>query len=189
MPVVLPIAVAMLIWAQLMYNPEIGYMDSILRPLLGLRQGIGWLNNPRLTMPSIAMASLWKGLGTPFVLYLIGIYNIPGELFEAATIDGAGSMQQLWHITLPLLKPMMTVVMVLSVGVLGITQQPMLFYGMTGTGPEGAAFTTGFYSYVTAFVVGSMRWGYAAAMSLTIGLLSMVLSAVIFKAFRSERMF
>ena len=120
------------------------------------------------------------------VLFLIGIYNINTEQFEAASIDGAGGWAKFRYITLPMLKPIFVIVLVLSAGVLGTTVEVLVLFD-TGGGPAESALTTGLYIYRTAFSVGDMRMGYAAAMSLVLGLLGMLLSAVVFKLLRTER--
>jgi ABC-type sugar transport system permease subunit len=88
---------------------------------------------------------------------------------------------------LPLLRPTFVLVLVLSAGVLGTVEESLIFFA-TEYGPANAALLVGRYSYDVAFRLGDMRWGYAAAMSLTVGLISMLLSAAVFRTLRGERL-
>lgn len=185
LPVVLPSAVGILLWKQL-FNQQFGYVNYFLRDVLGLNYAPGWLSDPDYSIPTLVIIDVWKSLGMNILLILVGLYNINRELYEAAAIDGANAFQSWWGITLPLLRPSLTIILVLSTGVLQVTQQPLILFGQTA-GPDAAAMTAGLYAYQQAFLVGDMRWGYAAAVSLTVGIVSMTLSALIFWALRSER--
>jgi ABC-type sugar transport system permease subunit len=185
LPVILPIAVAVLVWKQLL-SPEFGYVAYALKGLLGATAP-DFLGNPMWTVPVLAIVSAWKTMGTNVLLLLVGLYNINQELYEAAAIDGAGWWRRLFHITIPLLRPTFTIVFVLAAGVLGATEESLIFFGLTDAGPEGAGRLVGRYAYEVAFRLGDLRWGYAAAMNLTVGLMSMAISAVIFRALRSGR--
>jgi multiple sugar transport system permease protein len=135
----------------------------------------------------LAIVSAWKTMGTNVLLLLVGLYNINQELYEAAAIDGAGWWRRLLHITIPLLRPTFTIIFVLAAGVLGAAEESLIFFGLTDAGPEGAGRLIGRYAYEVAFRLGDLRWGYAAAMNLTVGLMSMAISALIFRALRSGR--
>jgi ABC-type sugar transport system permease subunit len=107
-------------------------------------------------------------------------------LYEAAAIDGAGAWRRFVSITVPLLRPSFVLVLVLSAGVLGTVEESLIFFP-NETGPRASALLIGRYSYDVAFKLGDMRWGYAAAMSLTVGIISMAASAIVFRVLRSER--
>lgn len=183
LPVVLPIAAAMLVWGQL-YDEQFGYLNVLLSGLLGTKVHIRWLSSIEWALPSCVLASLWKGFGYNAMLFLIGMYNINRELYEAAALDGAGRFKQMWYITIPLLKPIFTLVLVLSAGIWSATEQVML---LTNGGPAESTMTLGLYLYRVAFTWGDMRMGYAAAMNLVVGLISMGMAALVFKLMRSER--
>jgi len=185
LPVVLPIAVALLLWRQLLNN-QFGYVNYLVRDVLGL-PAPNWLGDASWIIPTLAIASIWKHVGQPILLFLIGIYGINSELYEAASIDGAGRWQQLWSITLPLLRPTLVLVFVLSAGILGTVEESLVFFP-TDYGSRNAALLIGRYAYDTAFRLGDMRWGYAAAMNLTVGVISMLVSTVVFRRLRGERM-
>ena len=184
LPVVLPIAVALLLWRQLL-NSQFGYVNYLLRDVLGL-PAPNWLGDASWIIPTLAIASIWKHVGQTILLFLVGIYGINSELYEAASIDGAGRWRMLWSMTLPLLRPTLVLVFVLSAGVLGTVEESLVFFP-TDYGSRNAALIIGRYAYDTAFQLGDMRWGYAAAMSLTVGIISMIFSAVVFKLLRGER--
>jgi ABC-type sugar transport system permease subunit len=185
LPVVLPIAIAMLVWRQLL-NPEFGFAAYGLKQLLG-SNAPDFLRDPKWIVPVLATAAAWKTMGTNVLLILVGLYNINQELYEAASIDGAGWWRRLFAITLPLLRPTFTIIFVLAAGVLGDVEQSLVFFGGTDRGPENSGLLIGRYAYETAFRLGDLRWGYAAAMNLTVGLISMALSAFVFRALRSGR--
>lgn len=184
MPVVLPIAVALLLWRQLLNN-QFGYVNHLLRDILGL-PAPNWLGDAAWVVPTLAIAAVWKQMGQTILLFLIGIYGINRELYEAAAIDGAGAWRRFTSITLPLLRPSFVLVLVLSAGVLGTAEESLIFFP-NENGPRAAAQIVGRYSYDIAFKLGDMRWGYAAAISLTVGIISMVVSAIVFRVLRSER--
>jgi ABC-type sugar transport system permease subunit len=185
LPVILPIAVAVLVWKQL-FSPEFGYLAYALKNTLGAAAP-DFLRNPMWTVPVLAIVAAWKTMGTNVLLLLVGLYNINQELYEAAAIDGASWWRRLCHITIPLLRPTFTIIFVLAAGVLGAAEESLIFFGLTDAGPEGAGRLIGRYAYEVAFRLGDLRWGYAAAMNLTVGLMSMAISAVIFRALRSGR--
>src|SRR5262245_47781890 len=184
LPVVLPIAVALLLWRQLLNN-QFGYVNYLVRDVLGL-PAPNWLGDASWIIPTLAIASVWKHVGQPILLFLIGIYGINSELYEAAAIDGAGRWRQLWSITLPLLRPTLVLVFVLSAGILGTVEESLVFFP-ADYGSRNAALLIGRYAYDTAFRLGDMRWGYAAAMNLTVGVISMVVSTAVFRLLRGER--
>ncbi len=186
LPVVLPIAVALLLWKQLLH-PQFGYLNYFLREILGMANPPAWLADANWVIPTMAVAAAWKTMGQNILLFLVGLYNINNELYEAASIDGANGSAQFRHITLPLLKPTFTVVLVLAAGVLGTAEESLILFGRTQAGPQNAGMLVGRYSYDIAFYLGDMRWGYAAAINLTMGIISMIMAGAIFKLLRSGR--
>jgi ABC-type sugar transport system permease subunit len=163
-----------------MYNEKFGFINSVLRNW-GVARPPHWLGDPRLVLGSLAIADIWRSLGFPTLLFLIGIYNINSELYEAASIDGATGWQQFRSLTLPLLKPTFALVLILNLAIIGVTE-PMLL--LTDGGPQNASRTVGLYIYQVALQFGDLRLGYASAMSLVLGLASALASLVIFRMFR-----
>jgi ABC-type sugar transport system permease subunit len=184
LPVVLPTSVAILLWSEL-FNSQFGYINVFIKNVLHLSIQPAWLSDPKLIIPTMAMASVWKHMGSNTLLFLVGMYNIPGEVYESASIDGAGGFQQWRHITLPLIRPMLVLVLVLSAEILSGTQEALILFN--GGGPQNAAMTAGVYAYLTAFRIGDMRWGYAAAINLTMGVFHMIIAATVFKLVGTDR--
>lgn len=185
LPVILPVSVAMVVWRSI-YHTEFGYLNHFLKTVVGIPKPPNWLGSSTWALWAVLLAAVWMSFGHQALLFLIGIYNINSEQYEAAAIDGAGSWAQFRYITLPWLKPIFVIVLVLSAGVLGTTAEMLVLFNTSG-GPAESALTVGLYIYRVAFAVGDMRMGYAAAMSLVLGLLSMLISGVIFRLLRTER--
>ncbi len=181
LPVILPISVSMLLWQQI-YNPQYGYLDSMLRGF-GMTHPPDWLGDAHYALGAISAASVWRSFGFSTLLFLVGLYGIGADLYEAAAIDGASGLQQLWHLTLPLLRPTFALVLVLQIGLLYGTQEVLL---LTNGGPANATTTVGFYIYQVAFTEGDLRLGYAAAMSLVIGLIMTVFTVLTLRFLRGE---
>jgi len=183
LPVILPVSVAIYLWAQL-YSYQYGYINLVLTDVFGVQSPPNWLGDVKLALPSIVVASLWKSFGANTLLVLVGIYGISDELYQAAAIDGAGTLRQIWSITLPLLRPIFVLIIILSAGIASVTEEPLL---MTQGGPANSTLTLGLYLYQQAFLFGDQRLGYAAAMSLFLGVIHMVAAAITFKLLRTER--
>jgi multiple sugar transport system permease protein len=192
MPVILPISVAMLVWGKL-FDVKFGYLNVTLGKL-GVANPPNWLGSPDVALYSMSIATVWRQFGHWTLLFLIGIYNINREIYEAALVDGTNGWQQFWYITLPLLKPVFTLVLVLGSGIISATVEVMALFGvgtswgsLAGGGPGESCLTAGFFLYRTAFSIGDMRMGYAASMSLFLGVVNMLITAFVFKTLRSER--
>ncbi len=186
LPVVLPIAVAVLVWKQLL-NHDFGYVDIFLKNALRLPKTPDFIREAVWTVPVLATIAAWRSLGSNILLLLVGLYNINTELYEAAAIDGAGWWRRLFKITIPLMRPSFVIVFVLSAGVLGTVEESLVFFGVSDAGPEAAGRLIGRYAYELAFLQGDLRWGYASAINLTVAIISMLLSLLIFRLLRSER--
>jgi len=186
LPVILPVAVALLMWKE-MFNNQYGFVNHVIVDWMHLPQlRQPFLSSAKWTVPVVAVSRIWKDAGYAALLFLVGIYSINRELYEAAQIDGAGTWQQWQRITLPLLKPITALVLVLNAGVASAAQEFMIMYGRY-FGPEQSALTLGYYIWTIAFKWGDLRLGYAAAMSLFLGILAMIMTGGIFLLFRTER--
>jgi ABC-type sugar transport system permease subunit len=183
LPVVLPISVAMLLWQQL-YHYQLGYLNYLLKSVFHVAQPPNWLGDVHVALPAIAVATIWKAFGADTLLFLIGLYGINREVYEAAAIDGANPAQQAWYVTLPLLKPVFVLVVALNAGIASATQEMLI---LTNGGPQNATLTLGLYGYQLGFQNGDLRLGYSAAMYLLLGVIHMVLAFVILKTLRTER--
>ena len=170
-PYVLPSAVMSLIWVWI-YTPAIGLAEGWLGAI-GITAP-NWLGDPTWAMPSIAIATIWWTLGFNFVLYLAGLQDIPRELYEAASLDGAGPWQQIRRITIPLLARTTTLVAVLQViASLKIFDQ---IYIMTSGGPNFSTRPSLEYIYDQSFT--NLRVGYGSAVSMLLFLVILAVSFV-----------
>lgn len=184
-PVVLPISVSMMMWRQI-YNQQYGFLNHFLEVVFRIQNPPMWLTDPGWSLLAVLIPDLWLGFGYFTLLFLIGLYNIDTTLYEAAEIDGATGMQKLTHITLPLLKPIITLVLI-TTGGLASAIVPIMTLFTVPAGPEQSMLTLGVYGYRTAFSIGDMRMGYAASMALVAGVFSMLFTLLVFKLLRSER--
>ncbi|MGI5215573.1 carbohydrate ABC transporter permease [Plantactinospora sp. CA-290183] len=171
LPYVLPSAVVSLIWVWL-YTPSLGLLSQWVEAV-GLTAP-NWLGDPDWAMISLAVTTVWWTLGFNFVLYLAGLQDIPRDLYEASSIDGAGPWQQIRRITLPLLRRTTTLVVVLQiVASLKVFDQ---MYIMTSGGPNFSTRSALQYVFDVGFT--DYRTGYAAASSTLFFLLVLGVSAV-----------
>jgi multiple sugar transport system permease protein len=171
LPVMLPPAVSILLW-KYFYDPGDGLFNSVLRTLhLPTSQ---WVESPRLAMGALVLVSTWMNMGGAVILYLAGLRGIPGELYEAAEIDGAGIWQRFRHITLPQMRFLLLVLLLLQViATMQIFTEPFLLTGTT----DPSTMTVMVLVYRYAFSV-NQDIGLAAAMSMILFGVLAVLSAV-----------
>ena len=142
---------------------------------------IDWLNDPDRIKPAIAIIVFWRYVGFNVVLYLAALQTIPKDIYEAATMDGAGRLQQFWFITLPSLKPMIFFGVTLSViGGLQLFEEPFILTGGRG-GSDQAGMTTAIYHYRMAFDFND--FGAASAMSWLLFIVVAVLTWLTNKVF------
>ena len=123
-------------------DPSNGLINKSLA-LIGIN-GPAWLVDPRTALLSVALVDVWKGVGLATVIFIAGIVSIPREYFEASSVDGASAFRRFWHIVLPLSKPAITTVIILSL--IGGLRSFDLIWAMTRGGP-------GFTSDVIASVI------------------------------------
>jgi len=173
MPYVLSEINVAIMW-MLLYNPDPdrGLLNAIAVLLGG--EPIGWLSNTNLVLISVFIALTWKYFGFHMLLYLAGLQNIPLELEEAATIDGANSFQNFYYITLPLLGSTIRTSVYLSV--LGSIQQFIMVWIMTKGGPVNASETLATYMYRFGFV--RFQLGYGSAVAIYMFILCLIFSLI-----------
>ncbi|MQA11779.1 MAG: ABC transporter permease subunit [Pseudonocardiaceae bacterium] len=159
-PYVLPSSAVALIFVWV-YQPEFGLADGLLAGLGA--DPMGWLSEPVPAMAGVVLTTIWWTAGFNFLLYLAALQAIPGDLYEASALDGASRWQQLFRITLPMLKPTTGLVAVLQVlASLKVFDQ---FYLITGGGPQQTTRPILQYIYESGFT--HYRTGYASAISYT----------------------
>ena len=177
LPVMLPITAMSLLWG-LMYQQRYGLFNQILGAA-GL-PSVAWLIDPAIALFSICLMVIWKGLGWYMVIFLAGLKAIPEDFYEASKVDGATGWQQFWYITLPLLRP--TLLFVLVVTIIGSLQVFSPIFIMTQGGPANATNVVVYWVYITAFQF--LRFGYATAMAVFLFLVIMVITAIQLRVFR-----
>jgi ABC-type sugar transport system permease subunit len=171
LPVVISGVVVTIVWWQL-YGFDTGVLNRILITL-GLKK-IGWLIDPNIAMPSIAIMATWKNVGLYVVLFLVGLQGVPPQYYEAADIDGATHWQKFRYITLPAINPTIFMVVILStIGGFSLFIEP---YIMTGGGPLNSTISAVLYIYKQAFTYYHM--GYAAALGFFFAAIIMIIVVV-----------
>lgn len=163
-PYVIIPAVIGIIWNWI-YETNFGILNYYLGGI-GLPR-VGWLTDSRVALASVALATVWWLMGYNMVIFLAGVQNIPRDLYEAARIDGAGRMQLFFHITLPMIKPVLSVVITMTM--INIIQMFDQIYVMTGGGPGTSTLTLVQYMYNKGFQ--SFQLGFSSAASVIILLL------------------
>lgn len=160
MPVVFPLSLVSVVWVMIYAPGPNGTMNAILGVLtIGAWQTRDFLHDPLLALPAIILTSVWQGAGFQMVVLLAGLQGIPGALYEAARIDGAGPWQRFRHITLPHLRnPLVFVVVVTSILSFRVFDQVRI---MTHGGPEDASTTVIYEAVRAAFDRGDVARGAA----------------------------
>jgi multiple sugar transport system permease protein len=153
----MPVALA-LVWKWI-YDPQFGLLDSVLSTL-GLPQP-PWLDDPAWAMPALIIMAVWGSLGYNMIVFLAGLQGISQELYEAASIDGAGTMARFWRITVPLISPATFFVLIISM--INSFQVFDQVYIMTQGGPGDATRVLGMLIYENAFQY--FKMGYATAIA------------------------
>jgi multiple sugar transport system permease protein len=173
--------VAIAIMFSSLFSKDYGLVNQALMAVFG-GQPIDWLGAPENIKPAIAIIVFWRYVGFNVVLYLAALQTIPKDLYEAATMDGAGRLQQFFFITLPSLKPMIYFGVTLSViGGLQLFEEPFILTGGRG-GSDQAGMTTAIYLYRMAFDFND--FGAASAMSWLLFIVVVVLTWLTNRAFR-----
>lgn len=179
LPGVTSIAVLALIWKWL-FNPVVGLLNYVLG-LAGLPPQ-QWLGNPDLALPSLMIMALAGGHGAGVVLLTAAMGSIPQEVYHAARIDGADGRGELWHITLPLLRP--TLLYLLIIATIGSFQLFGPVYLMTSGGPSYATTTIVYYIYDQAFE--QFQFGIASAMALIFMIILLAVSFFQYQALSED---
>lgn len=157
------------------FNFRFGILNYLLS-LVGI-PGPNWLGSPRWALWAFVLMSLW-GIGGNVVIFLAALQGVPQSLYEAAEIDGAGSWQRFWKITLPMISPALLFVFIM--GVIGTFQTFTQSYIMTGGGPANATLFYLLYLYKNAF--NWFEMGYASAMAWILFLIIMACTLILLRS-------
>ncbi len=186
MPTVTSMVGVALVW-EFIYQPRFGILNTSIFAMadwlnLPPPPEIGWLTRPQYAMPSLILFGLWKYLGVRMIILLAGLQNIPPTYYEAAQIDGAGARATFLRITLPLLMPALSFVVV--VGVINSLQVFVPMFVMTAGGPLYATTSVVLLLYEKTFEL--FRFGYGAAISFILFAIIMFLTFLQIRFLRSS---
>jgi multiple sugar transport system permease protein len=183
LPVVIPPVVGVLLWKNVFYEPSsVGLFNTVLGWVhLG---PYGWLQDPGTAMPALVLESTWANAGATVIIYIAALTSVDRTLYEAASVDGAGLWRKIWHITLPQLRGVLLVTLILQlIGTAQVFLEPFLF---TSGGPANSTLTVLLLIYQYAFgnSVG-VGFGQAAALSLMLAAFLAIFSLVFMRLTRS----
>ncbi|MCU1636089.1 MAG: transporter [Cryobacterium sp.] len=176
-PWAMPPVVIAIMW-RLMLNPTYGPINESFRAL-GLPGDINWLGSFATALPAVIIVGVWAGMPQTTITLLAGLQNVPGELHEAAAIDGASGWQRFWHITLPSLRPI--IVAITTLDLIWNFNSFALVFVLTAGGPGGQTMLPMLFAYNEAFRYGN--FGYAAAMG---NVMVIVIAIFLFIYLRSQ---
>ncbi len=164
LPVVVPPVVSVLLWKQVFFNASPNGLFNTILGWIGLGP-LPWLQNATSAMPSIVIEATWAGAGATVIIYLAALLTVPPELYDAAEVDGASIRQKIWHVTLPQLRGVLFVTLILQlIATAQLFTEPFLF---TGGGPANSTMSLLLLIYHYAFQnsLGG-EYGMAAALSI-----------------------
>ena len=179
LPVITSIVAIAVVWRFLL-NPDVGLINMLLGGV-GI-SGPAWLADPIFAMPSIILMAVWRNLGFAMIVFLAGLQAIPATLYEAAAIDGAGSRQSFRFITLPMLRPtILFMTVITTIGYLQLFEEPFV---MTGGGPLDSTLSVTMYMYQQGFTF--FHQGYASAIAYVLFVIVAFIAFLQFKFLRSD---
>jgi len=179
LPVITSIVAIAVVWRFLL-NPDFGLINLLLAKI-GVN-GPNWLANPALAMPSIIAMAVWRNVGFAMVVFVAGMQAIPSMLYEAASIDGAGRWQSFRYVTLPMLRPTILFMLVITtIGYLQLFEEPFV---MTNGGPLDATLSVTMYMYQQGFQF--FHQGYASAIAYVLFVIVAIVAFLQFRFLRSE---
>jgi ABC-type sugar transport system permease subunit len=179
LPVITSIVAIAVVWRFLL-NPDFGLINLLLAKV-GIT-GPNWLANSALAMPSIIAMAVWRNVGFAMVVFVAGMQAIPSMLYEAASIDGAGRWQSFRYVTLPMLRPTILFMLVITtIGYLQLFEEPFV---MTAGGPLDATLSVTMYMYQQGFQF--FHQGYASAIAYVLFVIVAIVAFLQFRFLRSE---
>src|SRR5262252_1306641 len=177
LPFIVPTVLSTVAWLW-MLDPAFSVVNRLLIGLGLPRPGPSWLGNPALAMFSIIMINTWRGLPFYGITLLAGLQTVPPELYEAATIDGAGGWQRFRYVTLPLLRPIILIVTLFSV--IFTFADFQLVYVLTHGGPQNATQLFATYAFDIAMGAGQLGLGASVALAMLPALALLIVALTIY---------
>src|SRR5262249_84520 len=172
LPWIIPGVVVGLIWEWL-YQPTYAVINDLLIRGGLMQERVAWLSSPDLAMGAVVFTNVWRGIPFFAIMLLAGLQAIPDELYEAAQVDGAGVIGRFWHITIPLLRPI--IVVATATRIIWTFNYADLIFVMTGGGPANATHITSTYTLMQAYA--NLDFGYAGALSVVLLLVMLAFTA------------
>lgn len=170
--------VSVIILWILLLSPQYGLINSMLG-YIGIK-GPNWLGAPEWALISLAMMALW-GVGGGMLIYLAGLQGIPTEYYDAATVDGANSLERFFHVTVPMMSPVIFFNLVM--GIIGSLQTFDSAFMMTGGGPAWSTYFYMLHLFTKAFE--ELKMGYASGLAWILFIYIMLLTALVFRSSRA----
>ncbi|MCY3018375.1 MAG: sugar ABC transporter permease [Planctomycetota bacterium] len=161
--------------ASVIFVPRFGLVPRFLHWAMRTSIDMNLLGNPDLVMPALVGTALWMYVGYNCIYFLAALQSVDRELYEAAAVDGANAWHQFWHVTVPAIKPVALIVVIMStLGSFQLFELPFVMMG--GPGPNKAGLTIVMYLYQRGFDIGNL--GYASTIGWTLALIVLVISMV-----------
>lgn len=180
LPVVTSLVISSLIW-KWVYE-ERGLLNYFLQATGLVQEPVAFLTDPGRALFAVMAVTIWSGMGYYMVIYLAGLQAIPRHLYEVAEVEGVSGWQQFIHITLPLLRPSMAVVAVMSsIAAMKVFEE---IYVMTQGGPMDASKTLVYFIYETAFA--EFEMGLASAAGMVLFVITLLLSLINLRLLRRK---
>ena len=179
-PYVASLVAVAVVWMAL-FNPDKGPVNEVLRNF-GMKDPPGWAGTVEWAMPTVIGLTVWKQVGYYMVVYLAALQGVPGELYEAARMDGANAFQRFLHVTWPMVTP--TTFFVSMMLIIGTFKSYDIMYVTTQGGPGAATKVLAYHIYNNAFT--SMKFGYASALSVFLFFVVLFITLI---QFRGEKRF
>jgi multiple sugar transport system permease protein len=177
LPFIVPTVLSTIAWMWIL-DPAFSVLNWFLVHMGVPRPGPSWLGNPYLAMGSVIFVNTWRGLPFYAITLLAGLQTIPGDLYEAATIDGAGAWHRFRYVTLPLLQPVILVVTLFSV--IFTFADFQLVYVLTRGGPANATHLFATYSFDIAMSAGQLGHGASVALAMLPALALVIMALTLY---------
>lgn len=165
-----------------------GPVNQVMKMVGLLSQNVNFLNDPRVALSVIMVMNIWSTVPYFMTIYFAGLQEVPNTLYESAEIDGANAFQKFWYVTIPMLKPVTTFVLLMGiVGTFQMFDQAFIFSSGTG-GPENSTLTVALLVYRYAFGQNNTM-GYAAAIAIILTVIIFTVSTIAKKLNKSESVY
>ncbi|MFJ9210294.1 sugar ABC transporter permease [Streptomyces sp. L-9-10] len=171
-PLIIPVAMAGLVFTYLL-NPSNGALNAILRDLGIIDQSVDFFASRWSSLLALVLISVWQVFGQYVIYWMAAIQNVPDELYEAAEIDGASEWKKLTRITLPIIKPVAVIILLL--GLVNAMHVFGLVVTLTGGGPGTSSYVVSYFIYEEAFGSLPFSYGYASAAALLFSVIAFII--------------